>query len=324
MNKLFADRVTDVPRSFIREILKDALLPGTISFAGGLPNRELFPLEGIQKATNKVFDTIGKDVLQYSNSEGYLPLREYIAAQYAKQGLSVPVESVLITSGSQQGLDLLGKTLINDNDGLIIEEPGYLGAIQAFSLYRPKFLPVPVTSAGMDLEKFQKSMNEGKPKLIYTVPNFQNPSGITYPNKNREAIANIVKDTKCLLIEDNPYGDLRFEGESQTSFKKLIPDNTILLGSFSKTVVPGFRIGWIVAPSELMEKLIIAKQASDLHTNQLSQCIIHQFLMDNDLNEHIKKITKSYGHQKNVMIECLEKYFTKEVTFTRPEGGMYL
>ncbi len=324
MNKLFADRVTDVPRSFIREILKDALQPGTISFAGGLPNRELFPLEGIQKATNKVFDTIGKDVLQYSNSEGYLPLREYIAAQYAKQGLSIPVESILITSGSQQGLDLLGKTLINDNDGLVIEEPGYLGAIQAFSLYRPKFLSVPVTSEGMDLDKFKKAMDEGKPKLIYTVPNFQNPSGITYPNANREAIANIVKDTKCLLIEDNPYGDLRFEGESQTSFKKLMPDNTILLGSFSKTVVPGFRIGWIVAPSELMEKLIIAKQASDLHTNQLSQCIIHQFLMDNDLNEHIKTITKSYGNQKNVMIECLEKYFPKEVSFTRPEGGMFL
>ncbi|MGH1471117.1 MAG: PLP-dependent aminotransferase family protein [Cellvibrionaceae bacterium] len=324
MNKLFADRVTDVPRSFIREILKDALQPGTISFAGGLPNRELFPIDGIQDATNKVFETIGKDVLQYSNSEGYLPLREYIAQQYAQQGLSIPVESILITSGSQQGLDLLGKTLINDNDGLIIEEPGYLGAIQAFSLYRPRFLPIPVNAEGMDLDKLKYAVAHEQPKLIYTVPNFQNPSGITYPNANRQLIADTVKGTDCFLIEDNPYGDLRFEGDTQTSFKALMPDNTILLGSFSKTVVPGFRIGWIVAPDDLMEKLIIAKQASDLHTNQLSQCIIHQYLTDCDLNKHIETIIKSYGNQKNTMIQCLEKYFPKEVSFTRPEGGMFL
>lgn len=324
MNQLFADRVTDVPRSFIREILKDALQPGTISFAGGLPSRELFPLEEIRAATDKVFTTIGRDVLQYSNSEGYLPLREFIAARYEKRGLDIPVDSILITSGSQQGLDLLGKVLLNDGEGVVIEEPGYLGAIQAFALYRPKFLPVPVTEAGMNSQKLADTLAQHPAKLIYTVPNFQNPSGITYPNSNRAELAGIIAKTNSLLIEDNPYGDLRFSGEHQDSFMKWLPEQTILLGSFSKTVVPGFRLGWIVAPPALMEKLIIAKQASDLHTNQLSQCIVHQYLMDNDLDTHIEKIIEAYGANRNAMIKAIERYFPKNVAFTHPEGGMFL
>jgi 2-aminoadipate transaminase len=325
MDSIFSDRITDVPRSFIREILKVAIDPTVISFAGGLPNRELFPIEEIRKATNKVFNIHGRDIFQYSNSEGYLKLREYIAERYRhKKKLDIPVENILIISGSQQGLDLLGKILINDNDSLIIEEPGYLGAIQAFSIYQPKFLPIPVSQNGMDTEKLKGAMSSEKPKLMYTVPNFQNPSGISYSLKNRTEIAQILRGTTTILIEDDPYDELRFEGEAKPSFRELLPDNTVLLGSFSKTIVPGFRLGWIVAPKHIMEKLIIAKQATDLHTSHFTQAIIYQYLTDNDIDSHISKIRTAYGNQCRAMLRSIRKHFPPEVSHTTPEGGMFV
>src|SRR5512147_1265450 len=194
MDSIFSDRITDVPRSFIREILKVALDPSVISFAGGLPNRDLFPVDEIREATNKVFSIHDRDILQYSSSEGYLKLREYISERYRqKQKLAVPVDDILITSGSQQGVDLLGKILLNEGDGLVIEEPGYLGAIQAFSLYRPRFLPVPVWDQGMDVDRLRMALSSGRPKLMYTVPNFQNPSGISYTDENRQAVAEALR-----------------------------------------------------------------------------------------------------------------------------------
>jgi 2-aminoadipate transaminase len=325
MDSIFSDRITDVPRSFVREILKVALEPNVISFAGGLPNRDLFPVEEIKDATAMVFDSNIRDVLQYSNSEGYLKLREYISQRYReKQNLDVPVDNILITSGSQQGLDLLGKTLLNDGDGLIIEEPGYLGAIQAFSLYKPKILPVAVSEEGMDIEKLQCMLASENPKLMYTVPNFQNPSGISYSEENRIAVSETLKGTNTLLIEDDPYCYLRFTGERKTSFKTLLPDNTILLGSFSKIIVPGFRLGWLVAPTHIMKKLIIAKQATDLHTTHFTQSIIFEYLKNNDIENHINKIIAAYGNQCQAMIDSIKKYFPKSVTHTTPEGGMFL
>ena len=325
MDSIFSDRITDVPRSFIREILKVALDPSVISFAGGLPNRELFPIEEISKATNKVFNIHGRDIFQYSNSEGYLNLREYIAERYRqKKKLDIPVENILITSGSQQGLDLLGKILINDGDSLIIEEPGYLGAIQAFLIYQPKFLPIPVSQNGMDTEKLKEAMSSEKPKLMYTVPNFQNPSGISYSLKNRTEITQILRGTTTILIEDDPYDELRFEGETKPSFRELLPDNTVLLGSFSKTIVPGFRLGWIAAPKHIMEKLIIAKQATDLHTSHFTQAIIYQYLTDNDIDSHISKIRTAYGNQCRAMLRSIRKHFPPDVSHTTPEGGMFV
>ncbi len=262
----FSDRIAAVPQSFIREILKVALDPSVISFAGGLPSRDLFPVEGIKNAASTVLEEHGQDVLQYSNTEGYLELRQFISDRYRnKQGLDIPVNNILITNGSQQGLDLLGKTLINEGDDIIIEEPGYLGAIQAFSVYRARFNPVPVSEDGLNVERLKGVMLSRKPKLLYTVPNFQNPSGISYSEENRRAVAEVLKDSSTILVQDDPYGDLRFAGVEKTSFKKLLPDHTVVLGSFSKIVVPSFRLGWIVAPDALMEKLVIAKQAADLH-----------------------------------------------------------
>jgi 2-aminoadipate transaminase len=322
---IFSDRISDVPRSFIREILKVTLDQTVISFAGGLPNRNLFPVEELKQAAVKVMETHGRDIFQYGNSEGYQGLREMISQRYReKRNLDIPVEDILITNGSQQGLDLLGKIYVNEGDPVVIEEPGYLGAIQAFSIFRPEFYPVPVYDDGMDIEKLRSVMTMCRPKLMYTVPNFQNPSGISYSDENRRQITDILEGTSTLLIEDDPYGDLRYSGESLPSFKTYLPDNAILLGSFSKTVVPGFRLGWIVAGGDIMDKLIIAKQASDLHTNQLVQYIVFQYLEDNDIDLHIEKIKKAYGEQLDAMAESIDEYFPAGTSRTHPRGGMFI
>lgn len=325
MKPTFADRISDVPKSFIREILKVTLDASVISFAGGLPNRNLFPVGPLQQATEKVFVNDGMDALQYASSEGFAPLREFIARHYAeKEQLKVNPEHIIITTGSQQGLDLLGKVFINGGDDLIIEEPGYLGAIQAFSIYQPTFHPVAVDDHGMDLDRLEETLKKAAPKMMYMVPNFQNPAGISYDENNRQEIARLIKETDCILIQDDPYGELRFSGTPKTNFYKLLPEQTILLGSFSKTVAPALRIGWMVVPPALIDKIITAKQAADLHTNTLAQRIIYQFVTDNDLDGHIATIIDAYGTQKEAMKNCMTKYFPAEVRTTDPEGGMFL
>jgi 2-aminoadipate transaminase len=325
MKDIFAERMQGVPRSFIREILKVSLDPTVISFAGGLPNPAFFPVREIRLATEKVFSKYEGDVLQYSNTEGDIQLREKISARYLeKQGVKIAPENIYVTNGSQQGIDLLGKVLLNDGDKVLMEEPGYLGTIQSLSLFRVKFLPVPVNDAGMDVQALEKASDGSGAKMLYTVPNFQNPSGITYSNENREEVAAITKRNKFILVEDNPYGELRFSGQPARSFFHYAPDQTVLLGSFSKVVAPGFRLGWIAAPAWICEKLIIAKQAADLHTSSFSQKIIYEYLQANDLDEHIKRITDAYGTQCQVMQDALGRYFPASISFTHPEGGMFL
>lgn len=322
---IFADRINDVPRSFIREILKVALDRSVISFAGGLPNRELFPEMELRQATGKVFDSYGKDIFQYANSEGFYGLREYISKRYHdKKNLDIPIDNILITNGSQQGLDLIGKVLVNEQDDVIIEEPGYLGAIQALSIFKPKFNPIPLHDDGLDITTLKAVISTKKPKIMYCVPNFQNPSGISYSEQNRIEIANILKDTSTIIVEDDPYGELRYSGNNKSSFKNILPGNTVLLGSFSKIIVPGFRLGWIAAPEEIMEKLIVAKQAADLHTTHFTQYIVYQYLTDNDIDAHITVIRESYGRQLNTMLACFDSYFPEYVTHSHPEGGMFL
>jgi 2-aminoadipate transaminase len=324
LNTVFSDRIANVPRSFIREILKVTSDRSIISFAGGLPNRDLFPAAEIEKATATVFREFGKDVFQYSNSEGFLGLREMIAGRYREKDLAVTANEILITNGSQQCLDLLGKILVNEGDDVIIEEPGYLGAIQALSVYRPHFHPITLTEDGIDIPALKTVMSTCQPRLMYTVPNFQNPSGCSYSESNRRAVAEVLKGTSTVLVEDDPYGDLRFSGTPAPSFKAILPENTLLLGSFSKTVVPGFRLGWIVAPPPIMDRLIIAKQAADLHTNSFNQCIVYQYLKDNDINEHISVIREAYGRQLKAMLDSIGECFPKSVAHTHPQGGMFV
>jgi 2-aminoadipate transaminase len=325
MNSLFSDRISDVPKSFIREILKTTVNENVISFAGGLPNRDLFPVQEIKRASIKVLDDFGAEALQYSTSEGYAPLREWISNRYKSQlNIDIDKDNILITSGSQQGLDLVGKTLINEADHVAIEEPGYLGAIQAFSLYRPVFEPVPINFNGITIDELSAVEKKCTIKLMYTVPNFQNPSGISHSDENRDAVAEILGKGDSFLVEDDPYGELQFSGKKRRSYFERIPKKAILLGSFSKIFVPSFRIGWIAAPKELVDKLLIAKQASDLHTNYFAQRVLYQYLLDNDIDAHIARIRIKYSSQKNAMVRSIKEYFPPEIEYSNPDGGMFL
>jgi len=322
---LLSNRIKSVPKSFIREILKVSNHPDIISFAGGLPNADLFPVKDIAQASTKVLEQNGAKALQYSNTEGDASLRNWIAQRYKdKQDIDVSPDSILITNGSQQAFDLIAKALLNEGDDIIIENPGYLGAIQSFSLYQPNMLTVEVNENGMDLEQLEHVLEHSQPKFVYTVPNFQNPTGISYSQQNREAVAAKIEKHNTLLIQDDPYGELRFSGEEKQSFYSLMPERTIMLGTFSKIVVPSFRIGWIVAPEWLMDSLIIAKQASDLHTNYFSQLIMSQYLQDNSVDLHLEKIIELYSKQRQAMIDAIDEYFPEGVTVATSDGGMFL
>ena len=325
MQPFFAQRFAKVEPSFIREILKVAMNPDVISFAGGLPNPAFFPHEELAVASTKILQNHSNGALQYAATEGFAPLRQYIADRYFKQyGMQVSPDNILITNGSQQALDLLGKVLVNEGDNLIIEEPGYLGAIQALSVYQPHFQGVALNENGLDLSELDTLLAVPKhAKLLYGVTNFQNPTGLSYSLENRQAVAERLIKHDVLMIEDNPYGELRFEGEHLPPIAKLAPENVVLLGSFSKVVVPSFRLGWMLMPDWLCQKVIIAKQASDLHTNGFVQQVLHSYLQENDLDEHIERIRTVYGRQKTAMEKALLKY-CPGIEFTRPEGGMFL
>ena len=325
MNNLFADRMATTHRSFIREILKVTQDSNVISFAGGLPNPRLFPVKELADACLKVLQEDGENVLQYSTTEGYLPLREYIAERYfVKKGLQVSPDEILITNGSQQGLDLIGKVFLNKGDRIVIERPGYLGAIQAFGIYEPEFMPIPLLEDGIDIDLLEKALEANQTKLFHTVINFQNPSGVTYSRRKREQLANIINAHNTVLVEDNHYGELRFIGEDLPSMKSYLPDATIVLGSFSKVVTPGLRLGWICAGPDVMEMIVVAKQSSDLHSNYLSQRAVYRYLMDHDLDEHILNIREVYKRQRDSMVSMIEKHFPEEIKCTKPEGGMFL
>ena len=322
---MFANRMANAHKSFIREILKVTADPKVISFAGGLPNPKSFPVREIADSCAKVLAEDGDTALQYSTTEGYLPLREYVAERYfSKKGLEVEPDEILITNGSQQGLDLIGKVFLNAGDRIVIERPGYLGAIQAFSTYEPVFEPVPLREDGIDTALLEEALNGNETKLFHTVVNFQNPSGITCSKQKRLKLAEIFKDRSTILVEDDPYGEVRFAGEDLPSIRSYLRDNVVLLGSFSKIVAPGLRLGWICAATDVMEKIIVAKQASDLHSNYFSQRIVHRYLSDHSIDEHIARIREAYGNQKDAMISSIEENFPEEVTFTRPDGGMFL
>ncbi|MFA4876638.1 MAG: PLP-dependent aminotransferase family protein [Methanoregula sp.] len=326
----FAPRMAKTPKSFIREILKVTEDPRIISFAGGLPSPALIDVENIAAAAASVLAEDGRTALQYSTTEGYRPLREFIADRYRKRlGLDISPDEILITNGSQQCLDLLGKVLVGKGDHIAIERPGYLGAIQAFSLYEPVFHPVvfhPVVlhEEGPDPVQLEDCLEKNPLRFFYGIPNSQNPSGITYSAERRREIAEIIAKTDALFIEDDAYGELNFDGTSLPSLRQYIPDHTIITGSFSKILAPGMRMGWVVAPPAVMEQLVVAKQASDLHSNYLCQRIAMEYLRTNNIDAHIARIQTSYRKQRDAMIRSMEDLFPATVTFTRPQGGMFI
>lgn len=320
----FARRTDATKPSFIREILKAANNESIISFAGGLPNKDFFPKQTLAEISATLMQRQPYDLLQYGQSEGEQALRKTISKRYREQQqLDVPVDNILITNGSQQGFDLIAKVLLDEGDGVILEAPGYLGAIQALSLYQPEFLPVSVNAEGMNIIEFEQALS-ANPKLIYTVPNFQNPTGYSYNEQTRHSMAGLIQGTNSILIEDDPYGDIRFEGESATSFYRLLPEQTILLGSFSKTIAPGLRTGWVVAPPVVIRQLLVAKQASDLHSNRLSQHIIHAFLNDPHFDGHLSQLCDAYQQRCQLMCERIDQLFGNSVKRSNPQGGMFV
>ena len=323
MKELFADRMSNVPRSFVREILRVTEDPDIISFAGGLPNPISFPYKEIAESAAVVFKDSSNEALQYGSTEGYKPLRDYIAKRYQNSGLDISPDNILMINGSQQGLDLIGKVFLNRDDVVLIERPTYLAAIQSFGLYEPKFVSIPLLEDGINLEVLEDMVESFNPKLFYSIPNFQNPTGITYSKNKREKIGDIFNENNTILVEDNPYGEIRFIGEDLPPIKSYI-ENSVLLGSFSKIVSPGMRLGWIVADKEIMNHLITAKQASDLHSNYLTQMIVHQYLSGYDVEAHIQNIRNMYRIQRDCMVKMIKKYFPSDVKYTKPEGGMFL
>jgi 2-aminoadipate transaminase len=324
MGSIFADRMSAVHKSFIREILKVTEDPEIISFAGGLPNPRLFPVQELSEAARKVLDEFGPSALQYSITEGHLPLREYVSRRYAKRGVKVSPEEILITNGSQQGLDLAGKVFLNKGDDVLVERPTYLAALQSFGMYEPVFNSVTLEEDGPDLGSLEDALKGKASKIFYTVPNFQNPTGISYSREKRQGVADLLAGQDTFFIEDDPYGELRFKGRDEPSMENFLGYKAILLGSFSKIVSPGVRLGWICAQDEIMEKLIVAKQASDLHSSCLSQRVVYQFLMDNEIDDHISRIREAYGAQRDLMLKVMEESFPEGVKYTKPEGGMFL
>lgn len=325
METLLSEGIKTTPPSFVRSILKAASEPGVISFAGGLPNPVSFPQEALLNSMERIVDTYGSQVFQYSITAGLPELRQYIADRYHRIfGLNLTIDNIIITTGSQQALDLIGKVLLDKGDGVIVERPTYLAAIQAFSMQQPTFYPVALTEEGMDPEALADAL-QNPVKFIYAIPDFQNPTGLTYSAGNRERIYEILKKHEIVLIEDDPYGELRFEGERLPYIGAGKLPNSILLGTFSKTVTPGMRIGFLISENkELLKHIAVAKEASDLHTNIFAQYVIWDYLKNNDLDLHIAKITELYRKQAHAMTEAMDRYFPSTVKYTRPRGGMFL
>jgi 2-aminoadipate transaminase len=313
------------PRSFIREILKVTQSPDIISFAGGLPNPSLFPIHELADTARSVITEEGTAALQYATTEGHPPLREWIAERYIDHlGVDVSPDEILITNGSQQCLDLIGKIFINPGSPVAIERPGYLGAIQAFSMYEPTFSCVPLTPDGPDIHALKQVLITDTPSFFYGVPNSQNPSGVTWSEKNRKEIGALMQTYETVMIEDNAYGELRFKGDLMSSMHSMIPNLTVMTGSFSKIIAPGMRLGWICAPEEIIRQVITAKQGTDLHSNILSQRIISRFLSEYCIDEHITRITAAYAHQCDCMLAAMDREFPVGVSYSRPDGGMFI
>lgn len=321
----FSARMAGVRRSYIREILKVTQDSEIISFAGGLPSPDHFPVQALARATQSILAEHGPQALQYSITEGHPGLRRFISKRYAeKLGLTIPPENILITTGSQQGLDLMAKVFLDPGDAVLIERPGYLGAIQTFSLFGAAFLTVDVDTAGPRLDQLARRLKD-RPKFFYAVPSFQNPSGATYSRDCRQEVARLLEDGDTLLLEDNPYGELRFRNPDVPPVRAFLdPGRGVLMGSFSKIVSPGMRVGWICAPAEILSRLVTAKQATDLHTSIFTQLVLDEFLRTNDLDAHVAAIRQAYGHRRDVMVAAMRREFPDEVRFTEPDGGMFL
>jgi len=330
----YALRTDNMGSSAIRELLKLTSQSDVISFAGGMPAPEVFPIEEFKEACDVVLSEMGDRALQYGTTEGYQPLRELIASNAAKYGIQISADNVLITSGSQQALDLLGRIFINRGDRVLVESPTYLGAIQAWNAYGVKYVTIPSDKDGMVTDMLESRLRTGI-KFIYVLPNFQNPTGVTLSRERRKTLVEMADAYGVPIVEDDPYGQLRFEGEHQTPVvviddemrAKEVPiysGNVIYTSTFSKILAPGLRLAWVVAPPEVITKLVQAKQGCDLHTSTFNQYIAYELAKSPWMKTHIQLIRKVYTERRNTMIHALEVNMPENVHWTHPKGGLFL
>lgn len=322
----FSDRAKRIKASEIRELLKLTVQPDIISFAGGLPAAELFPLEKIAEVSKDVVLNEGEAALQYSPTEGLKKLREIIISQRLNPiNIKAGLDEIAITSGSQQALDFAGKMFINEGDTIIVESPTYLGALNAFLAYDPKYVEIPLESDGMNMDKLEEVLESGlKPKFIYTIPDYQNPSGITMSKEKRKRLISLANKYDVIVLEDSPYAELCFDGELLDPIKSLDTEGRVIyLGTFSKTFTPGLRIGWVVGNSDIINKFIQIKQGADLQTSSLDQRIAAEYMSRYDLNDHIKLIIDVYSKRRTVMLNTMKETFHKDITFIESTGGLF-
>jgi len=323
--KKYCERVGHMYGSMTRKLMHLIADPDVISFGGGLPASDLFPLERVKQVVDDTLESDGAAILQYGTSEGYGPLRRAVAERYVQRGFDITDENVLVTSGAQQGIDLVSKILIDKGDAVLVEDPTFLTALQAFSLFQARYLTVPVDGEGMRVDLLPEILRDNDVKFIYVMPNFQNPSGVTISLERRKELLKTAQQYGVPILEDDPYGELRYSGEALPTLKELDDGEQVMyLSSFSKVLSPGMRVCALIAPDEVMGKLVFAKQAADLHTDNLAQRIVYGFLERDFLDPHIQVIINSYRRRRDAMLEAMDRHFPAEVSWTKPDGGIFL
>lgn len=326
MNFEFSDRVKDLQGSAIRAAFKAIAKPGMISFAGGMPSPDIYPKAELSAIASDILLNNGNVALQYGITEGYAPLLEQIKERLEKLNINTSENQIITTAGGQQGIELTSKVLLNEGDGVACENPSFVGALNAFRSYNAKLYGVDMDEDGMNMEKLEETLKaHNNIKFIYTIPTFQNPTGRTMSLEKRKKILELAAKYNVFILEDNPYGELRFAGEDVPTIKSMDKDGLVIYcGSFSKIIAPGMRVGFLCAAPELVDKIVVCKQVSDVHTNVLNQMIISEFINKYDIEAHIKKGAEISGKKCALMKECIEKYFPKNVTVTSPEGGIFI
>ena len=323
--KKYCERVGHMYGSMTRKLMHLIADPDVISFGGGLPASDLFPLERVKQVVDDTLESDGAAILQYGTSEGYGPLRRAVAERYVQRGFDITDENVLVTSGAQQGIDLVSKILIDKGDAVLVEDPTFLTALQAFSLFQARYLTVPVDGEGMRVDLLPEILRDNDVKFIYVMPNFQNPSGVTLSLERRKELLKTAQQYGVPILEDDPYGELRYSGEALPTLKELDDGEQVMyLSSFSKVLSPGMRVCALIAPDEVMGKLVFAKQAADLHTDNLAQRIVYGFLERDFLDPHIQVIINSYRTRRDAMLQAMDEHFPAEVSWTKPDGGIFL
>jgi len=332
----YAQRTYGMKSSAIRELLKYTQDPEMISFAGGLPGPEVFPLAEIEAAAQLVLQGQGRAAVQYSTTEGHLPLREMLVRHMDRYGIKVSPDNVLVTTGAQQALDLIGKLFINPGDHVLTEAPTFLGALQAFTAYQAEYLTVPIDDDGMRVDLLEDALRAG-PKFLYVLPNFQNPAGVTLGLERRRRLVELASHYGVPIVEDDPYGQLRYEGEHLPPIVKLDAEfhgcangersfrgDVLYLGTLSKTLAPGFRLGWVVAPEDVIRRLVMMKQGADLHTSTFTQMVAYETARGGFLDRHVRTIRSVYRERRDAMLRAMDAQFPKQVRWTRPQGGLFL